>query len=339
MQEGGHVQGLAAVVPGLGVLFSQGHLGVQVFFVLSGFVVAHATSGKEVDAAFMGRFILRRSLRLDPPYWASMALVIALGVLSTRFVSGKTYQVPSLEVLAAHIAYLPVLLNQPLVNTVYWTLCLEFQFYVCYVLLLWVAANTAKFVPAERAFSVVLLTALVTADLWMVGSGPLNVPGLFLGHWFFFLSGVATWWAWRSSSKEARAIFSAQIICMVGVFVFTFDLALLVTAGTAFAIYMAGRKGQLSEWLSSRPILFLGTISYSLYLVHNPITGAAYRAGYSLTGRSTALELLWSVLVILACVAAAFVFYRLVELPAMLLARRVKPTSRPSDPAVIARVT
>jgi peptidoglycan/LPS O-acetylase OafA/YrhL len=339
MQEGGHVQGLAAIVPGLGALFSQGHLGVQVFFVLSGFVVAHATFGRKVDAAFMARFILRRSLRLDPPYWASMALVIALGVLSTHFVPGKSYPVPSLEVLAAHVAYLPVLLNQPLVNTVYWTLCLEFQFYICYVLLLWVAANAAKFVSAERAFSGVLFAALLIADLWMVGSGPVNIPGLFLGHWFFFLSGVATWWAWHSSSREAHVIFFAQMVCMVGVFAVARELALIVTAGTAFAIYMAGRKGQLSAWLSARPILFLGTISYSLYLVHNPITGAAYRAGYTLTGRSPVLELLWSVIAILVCVIAATVFYRLFELPSMLLARRVKSTSTPADPAVIARVT
>ena len=53
---------------------------------------------------------------------------------------------------------------------------------------------------------------------------------------------------------------------------------------TAGLLYLASRLGTLTTWLNFRWLLFLGSISYSLYLIHNPITGAFYRVAYRLTG-------------------------------------------------------
>lgn len=338
--EGGHLRELAALLPGAAALLSRGHLGVQVFFVLSGFVVALALSGKKVNGPFVGRFILRRSLRLDPPYWASMILVIAFGLVSAQVVPGKVYELPSLGVIAGHMAYLPLLLNQPLVSSVYWTLCLEFQFYLVYVALLWLAAGMRSRASAETSFAWVFLPALAFADLWAVGWGPLNVPGLFLGHWFYFLTGVVVWWALYSKAPAARMGALAQLSLLLVTAIFRNDDALFVTFGTALAIYMAGRRGQLCSWLSARPFLFLGAISYSLYLTHNPVTGAAYRLGFSLLGRSPATELLCSMAVIAVCIGAAAIFYRLVELPALRWSQRIGQRARPASDAIASmRVT
>jgi peptidoglycan/LPS O-acetylase OafA/YrhL len=331
-QEGGHLDRLSAVVPGLAALLSQGYLGVEIFFVLSGFVVAYAISGKDVDGSFVARYIVRRSLRLDPPYWASMILVVALGMLATHLVPGKVYQPPSVAVVAGHIAYWPVLLHQPLVNSVYWTLCLEFQFYATYVVLLWAVAGLKGKLSPEGAFACVFIPALVIADVWSTVGGPLNIPGLFLGQWHFFLAGVAVWWALYSKTSAARVVFFAHMSWLAAVWAVLHEPAVLVTAATAMAIYVAGRKGRLCSWLSARPLLMLGGISYSLYLIHNPITGAAFRAGYTVLGRSPLVELLWLVVVVLVCIAAATVFHRLIELPALRLSQRVgrESSTRPA---------
>ena len=58
--------------------------------------------------------------------------------------------------------------------------------------------------------------------------------------------------------------------------------------------------------------------------VHNPITGAAFRAGYRLTGRSVATEALWLVLVVALCLGGAYLFHRLVERPSLTLSHRVR---------------
>ena len=56
--------------PVLDWLCEQGHLGVEVFFVLSGFVITHALRPLRMCPSVVGRFVLRRSIRLDPAYWA-----------------------------------------------------------------------------------------------------------------------------------------------------------------------------------------------------------------------------------------------------------------------------
>jgi peptidoglycan/LPS O-acetylase OafA/YrhL len=74
--EGHHMTRLAEYLPTFVVtVIANGDLGVAIFFVLSGFVIAHSVSRQTVDVRFMGRFILRRSVRLDIPYWFSMLLV------------------------------------------------------------------------------------------------------------------------------------------------------------------------------------------------------------------------------------------------------------------------
>ncbi|MFO0626354.1 MAG: acyltransferase family protein, partial [Polyangiales bacterium] len=70
---------LAAVLPAWFMAASRkGWLGVQVFFVLSGFVIAYAIGRREVDLPAAARFALRRQVRLDPPYWVSLALSCAV---------------------------------------------------------------------------------------------------------------------------------------------------------------------------------------------------------------------------------------------------------------------
>jgi len=80
---------------------------------------------------------------VDPPYWASIALCVAFAYLSARVVPGKAYVPPDGLQVLAHVLYLPVLLHVPLINSVYWTLCLEIQFYLVYALLM-VAATALR---------------------------------------------------------------------------------------------------------------------------------------------------------------------------------------------------
>ena len=55
-----------------------GRQGVTIFFVISGFVIARSLRRGRVTPRFFGNFVLRRSIRLDPPYWVSIALMLAV---------------------------------------------------------------------------------------------------------------------------------------------------------------------------------------------------------------------------------------------------------------------
>ncbi|MFP2923886.1 hypothetical protein ACLESO_01465 [Pyxidicoccus sp. 3LG] len=73
----------------------------------------------------------------------------------------------------------------------------------------------------------------------------------------------------------------------------------------------------------------LGAISYSLYLTHNTVTGALFRVGYRLTGRSPAWEAVWFVLSVGACIGFAWVFHRLIEAPSLALSKRIRLSPEP----------
>ena len=82
--EGGHIEHLKSALPDFitVAVFDWGHLGVAVFFVLSGFVMAHTVRKYDFTPAFGTRFMLRRLARLTPPYYASIIFVLA-------YVAGK----------------------------------------------------------------------------------------------------------------------------------------------------------------------------------------------------------------------------------------------------------
>ena len=65
-------------------------------------------------------------------------------------------------------------------------------------------------------------------------------------------------------------------------------------------------------------------ISYSLYLIHNPITGASYYVAYRITGRSLGTEAFGFVTVVAVNIAAAYAFWWLLERPSLELSHRLR---------------
>ncbi len=306
-------------------LFSHGALGVQVFFVLSGFVIAHSMARHEIGPSYIGRFLLRRSIRLDPPYYGSMALVVALALLSVHFVQGKVYAPPSVSDVVLHMLYLPVLLERPLISDVYWTLCLEMQFYIVFALVMWLVTRLRARAREGVIFPGALLVMCTISVPWLVGRAAFVVPGLFLEYWHFFLTGVL---AWRASLfRHERATLGLSVVYLSGMLlaaVWLADPARAVAVFSAATILFAGRLGKLTSWLKAAPFQQLGAWSYSLYLTHNPVSGALFRLGYRLTGRSAVLEAFWLVVVVAACIAVAWLFHVAIERPSLRFSHRIQ---------------
>ena len=168
--EGKHIDGLAAILPGWTVAaLKHGGLGVGIFFAISGFVIAHSVYADRVTLRFVGRFMLRRSIRLDPPYWLAIALVLASAGLSAMVVPDKVPLDVSTGQLLAHLFYLQEILGYPHLNIVFWTLCLEVQFYLIYVSLLCLSRNDPDQPLQGRRTAIVLALALLVSLLWPTG--------------------------------------------------------------------------------------------------------------------------------------------------------------------------
>jgi peptidoglycan/LPS O-acetylase OafA/YrhL len=336
------VEGLRAVAVLLVVLYhanvprlTGGFVGVDVFFVLSGFVITglllreRATAGTTKLLNFYGR----RSRRILP----AATLVIMLTVLASYhwlgFITGDstadTGRTASLFYANFHFISIGTnyLASQappsPLQN--FWSLSVEEQFYVLYPTLFIVAALVWSRVSLRLKLTVLLSLSIVASLTWSIMQTSNNAVSAYFSPftraWELALGGLVAVASLQLAKLPRYVALAMTWIGLAGILVAGFaytaatsypgfavalpvvSTALVVAGGTA-----APRMG--AEWiLRLPPFRWLGKLSYSLYLWHWPILIiAAQYAGHSL---SVADNLLW----VLLALAFSIVSYFAVENP------------------------
>jgi peptidoglycan/LPS O-acetylase OafA/YrhL len=318
----------AGVVPKfINSALHHGWVGVQMFFVISGFVIAYTLRGVRITPSSLGNFALRRSLRLDPPYWVTMLFVIGLCVLTTSLFdieNGLMDEAPTWDQVLAHLFYLQNILGYHNLSAGFWTLCIEVQFYLLFALLLGFAQRLTAHC-SDRADGAHWLPLLLTY-------APLAIASLFwfshdqdntdwVVHFFaFFFFGAMAWWTLEGRMpKPAFWAFAGAILIRQWIHG-TFDM--WVALATGLAIYAVISTGRSDRWLRWRWLQRLGLISYSLYLIHYPVSWIITTLGYELTGTAPVAAVFWLVLSLAASIGVANALYAAVELPAIRFARR-----------------
>ena len=322
--EGGHVEHLKAVLPAWfsRLVFDWGHLGVALFFVLSGFVMMHSVRGLAFDAGMGRRFMLRRLLRLTPPYYAAIAFVIGYVALKA-VLQHQPAPVPRAGVVVAHLLYLQDIASLEPISVVFWTLCIEIQFYLVFTLLMLAQHHAGGRWGAHKATLVALAGAALIGLPWAFGivSVPLY-PGGFVSFWYCFMLGVLV--SAQAAGGAPRAVFFGFVGLLVAAGVVTRSgVAWASLAGTAL-IYVGTRSAWLDRLLNLRALQYLGLVSYSLYLTHNQITGATQFALKRFVAPTAWAELALLGAFIVACVLFASLCHRLVERPSIAWSRRVR---------------
>ncbi len=306
--EGQHVDALIGSFPTwTQALLRHGDFGVAIFFVLSGFVIAHTLRAPLSPGGAL-RFMAKRSIRLDPPYWAAIAITILFSALASSAISDRARDSVTIPQLISHLFYLQGILGYKQINSVFWTLCLEIQLYAIYVLLR--LTNSGA----------VLYSAFIASLIWPIGFHP-GWPGVFAGFWYAFLLGAGAYLSWLNASLRPWFLVYATVIAIAAIH--RSDYFALVSCATAASLLIVSTTGRQTRLLNWRWLQYLGAISYSLYLIHNPVTGAAFRVGFVLTGRTIYTEALWWIMSLIACIAAATLLWLWVEQPSTRLARRL----------------
>lgn len=306
-------------------LFGQAAHGVQIFFVISGFVIAWSLRAVTVTGAGAGNFILRRQIRLDPAYWACIAATLLHAVVmgTARAQFGGSF--PSPPHIAENMFYVQHLLSGPDIVVVSWTLCLEVQFYLIYILILLLVQRGARRLRRAEGGQGTLLMAimapLMAISLWRHARETQDSPW-FINTWYLFGMGVLACWAME------RRIRALPVIAAVGLLfaaaMYAGDVRMICGCATTLVILAAARFGGLTTWLANPLMQYFGRISYSLYLVHWEVGHDALRMGLRLLGNSSAGGVASFFLAAAACIGAAEVLHRLVERPSMNLAATLK---------------
>ena len=336
------IQGLRAIAVMLVVLFhsgvqalSGGYVGVDVFFVISGFLITtHLLEMLDRDGRIsFGRFYAKRARRILPAALlvAALSLVAAWiwmsPLLLRSVVNGAiatALYVPNLFFAVQDTDYLAE--TTPSIYQHYWSLGIEEQFY-----LLWPALLAIGFwLCRRRERRVMVLVAVVTAASFLACAAMMGVsePWAFFslptrawelgvgGLVAFLLRSGARWLRWRHTGLLAWAGLAGIVAIAV-----TFDegtvfpgwIAVLPVLATAAMIIGGAAPGTLNatRLLAVAPMQFLGAISYSLYLVHWPLQVIPQAATFS----AAPLPLAQSLALGAVAVPLAWLLHRFVERP------------------------
>lgn len=306
-----------------------GFTGVQVFFVVSGFIIPWALARGRFDwPRDAGRFILKRTLRLDPPYLVASALSALLIWQEWRFLGsvGPPPEFP-LNTTLAHLGYLNGILGLGWYNGNCWTLGIECQFYLA-------AAALFPLIESESDSVRFGLHAAGLAASWVAVvfvTGPAAVHSPWLLQWLpLFLMGIAAYQ--HVSGRLPVPAFLAVIAA-----------AAIVAAATGSpAGALAGALASLAIAFVSLPrqawITAAASLTYSFYLLHEPIGSRAVSL-VSRMGSGPLLDATALAAGIGSSLVAAWILFLLVERPALEWASRISyggaasPSPPPAPPA------
>ncbi len=293
-----------------------GRLGVDAFFVLSGFVIAYSVRDGAWTLSYLGRFGLKRSLRLDPPYWAAIALEITLIVLG-RMASSTHSALPTRGQILAHLFYLQGLLHYRQILPNFWTLCDEVQFYLTLVGTLVVsrALRVRYGTRINRAFHVLAFGTLFVVSVHQ----PLNSRGLAFDRWWEFFIGALAWWT------VAGIVRWPVLAVTLAAAVVRLDQQMVVAVLVTGICMLSATSLSFDSAFRWRPLQYLGAISYSLYLFHPSVTWRVVSLARRTAGPSMPLSVgvfTWIAAVGSAVIVAA-ACRRFIERPAQRAGQRV----------------
>lgn len=292
--------------------------GVDVFFVISGFIMVQA-SARLFEAPNGPRlFLTRRIARIVPIYWAVTTLYLAAVLASPTILN--TGFLGWWPVVASYL-FIPVARPDGLVQPVYglgWTLNYEMFFYTLFALALrW---------PRRRAVPGLML-ALATLVVLGRSVAPLPAP---LGFWtdpiiLEFAYGLALGLVYAGGvrlRRLARLTLAAAALALLVIVATGFEVTpsnRFVVYGVPAALLVAavafGREREAADGLIARLGALLGDASYALYLIHPFVIRAALEAAWS-SGVAAALGPGgFIVLSLLASLLFSLLVYRLLERP------------------------
>ena len=303
--------------------FSYGHLAVASFIVISGFCLELSLFAHENGVIkSLKRFYSRRAQRILPPYYACLAVSTYVALSITTYQIGQPF-----------IQYLPVdqaaILSHVLlihnfspdwmykINGVLWSIAIEVQLYVLFPLLVRGLNKGGR------------LLLLGGTGLLVYGAMVLipQAPKLYFWYLLLFVAGMIAAHLAFKPTKVGRLPVVGSVFalgCLYGAyFSITKDSPIYVSdmymgfgiACICYALTGAAR-GPFYRMLVSRPVVFLGTFSYSLYLMHHPIAQILFANRPRWV--SGEVSLFWYFVACLPIIlGGCWVFYLLFERPFM----------------------
>ena len=314
-----HIGSIQALYMGMRFFPEFGKNGVDLFFVISGFVMAYISRDKWGKASALAPFMFKRIFRIYPVYWEFTAVIIGIMLLKPAMMNmGDAAQVSIIKSLLLWPQATDPLLGAG------WTLVFEMYFYLLFCIAFLVPR---KWVPvAFMSWAGVLLLVRITGigsshssgGIWLITS-PLA---------FEFMVGCALAYLYlRNVKVNPLALSIAAVVWCVTVNIYC-DTQLpawhVIGWGVPSALLLyaaimleAAKPLSMPKWLQS-----VGDVSYSLYLCHSLIISALGKLWLHLPVQGMLSNMLFVAASIALPLTVSFLNYRYFELPVSRWAHR-----------------
>ncbi len=298
-----------------------GFAGVDLFFVISGFVMVHTTLGTPRGPRAAAAFLATRAVRIYSLWWLVLVPVAAVWMVRPEWVFASIGQSPDL--LRSFLLWPDT--REPLL-AVGWTLVHEMWFYVVFAVLL---VLPRVLLPVGLALWAAAVGAMVLLGIGQ-GSGSPELRVVASALTFEFLLGCLA--AWLARTRLVFALAPWLLVAAVAAFVtagalhagapdaaFTDTLKRVAWfGGASFLLVLAvGAIDLRGRLRAARPLVALGDWSYALYLVHVPVFAALARlaAPFALPGGIDNPG--WWALMLAVAIAVSWAIHRLFERPVL----------------------
>ena len=269
-------------------LFAQGWAGVELFFCLSGFLIGGILIDNLDSPSFFRTFYMRRMCRIFPIYYLTISVVL--------MASAALPFAPPARPAAVYFSYTFnfVLAASGIEGSLWllptWTLCVEEQFYLLFPLFLYTIPPRWRL---ERVLALMIVVApVVRGGLLLWGANllavrtllPERMDALLLGALAAYAWRTPKYWAWLTRNNRfnlnaiALAAIAALPVLVLGQSLTGFDFVDVLgwTDGsvcfTAIILLIVDGSPE-GRHLRAPFLCSLGTISYCLYLIHQPVSG------------------------------------------------------------------
>lgn len=304
-------------------LAAKGYLGVELFFVLSGFILSHVYLNAFAEKRFSYRgFLWARIARVYPLHLFTLLGVMALGLGAVAVGMSIDDSVLSWKTLPAHLLMLHAwgFAGEAGWNHPSWSISAEWFAYLAFPLFALAAWPLRKRPWVATAGAAVFLMGLYAAFERLAGF-PLTEATFRWGALRIvpcFAYGCALYLVYRRAPLPRAGLLalSAAVVMVGSASVLAWDAVTVLAAGLLI-LALASIPHERAGWLGSRPAVYLGEISYSVYMVCAPWQILAVNLAARATGADDKrLHVLVWLGIILGLIAAAAAIYHLIERPA-----------------------
>lgn len=268
-------------------LFSFGWSGVDLFFVLSGYLITSRLAATRKDPNYFSKFYRNRALRILPLYY----LVLILCYIGFNFLAKESH--PGLQYYSRNAASFFLFLdnwtmiktNVPAENQLqhFWSLAVEEQFYIIWPLIIYFLADKKNLLVF--LFAAILLIISARSFLYLKYPGFVNYPHYFYNTFCrmdgFIIGAIVYFIQLKKIEKYFKYFFPLTLLILIvgiaiegtdfiGPFMSTVGYSLVAIFYGGLVLFATKRETQKSRAviLNSNWLVFLGKISYGLYIFH-----------------------------------------------------------------------